>query len=176
MALTLLSCDDATMLHQTRCRGLTRSATNTTAAIFRGIWKKRLQPSTVTVLQGTISHGQGHETIFKQIICDRLGIDPSIIRYVQGDTDLVTYGRGTFNSRSTSIAGSAAVRACDKIIDKAKSISAHILEASEADIEYSDGVFTVGGTDRAINLIEVAMNGKSRSQNPCTCHLAATSI
>jgi carbon-monoxide dehydrogenase large subunit len=117
----------------------------------------RFDPSgTVTVLQGTISHGQGHETIFKQIICERLGIDPSIIRYVQGDTDLVTYGRGTFNSRSTAIAGSAAARACDKIIAKAKTIAAHLMEASEGDIDFSDGTFTVAGTDRTIGLIEVA--------------------
>jgi carbon-monoxide dehydrogenase large subunit len=108
------------------------------------------------VLQGTISHGQGHETIFKQIICGRLGIEPGIIRYVQGDTDLVTYGRGTFNSRSTAIAGSAAARACEKIIAKATTIAAHILEASETDIEFDDGTFTVAGTDRSLTLIEVA--------------------
>ncbi|MBT5050228.1 MAG: xanthine dehydrogenase family protein molybdopterin-binding subunit [Rhodospirillaceae bacterium] len=117
----------------------------------------RFDPSgTVTVLQGTISHGQGHETIFKQIICGRLGIEPGIIRYVQGDTDLVTYGRGTFNSRSTAIAGSAAARACEKIIAKATTIAAHILEASETDIEFDDGTFTVAGTDRSLTLIEVA--------------------
>ena len=117
----------------------------------------RFDPSgTVTVLQGTISHGQGHETIFKQIICERLGIEPGIIRYVQGDTDLVTYGRGTFNSRSTAIAGSAAARACDKIIAKATTIAAHLLEASETDIEFDDGTFTVAGTDRSLELIEVA--------------------
>ena len=59
----------------------------------------RFDPSgTVTLIMGTISHGQGHETVFKQIVCDRLGLDPDTIRYVQGDTDIVTYGRGTFNS------------------------------------------------------------------------------
>lgn len=117
----------------------------------------RFDPSgTVTVLQGTISHGQGHETIFKQIICERLGIEPGIIRYVQGDTDLVTYGRGTFNSRSTAIAGSAAARACEKIIAKATTIAAHLLEASETDIEFNDGTFTVAGTDRSMGLIDVA--------------------
>ena len=92
----------------------------------------------------------------KQIVCDRLGIDPSIIRYVQGDTDLVTYGRGTFNSRSMSIGGSAIARACDKTVEKGKRIAAHLLEASEADIVFEDGTFAVAGTDRAIHLIEVA--------------------
>jgi carbon-monoxide dehydrogenase large subunit len=117
----------------------------------------RFDPSgTVTLIMGTISHGQGHETVFKQIVCDRLGIDPAIIRYVQGDTDLVTYGRGTFNSRSMSIGGSAAVRACDKTLEKATRIAAHLLEAAETDIEFRDGAFVVAGTDRAVDLIEVA--------------------
>jgi len=116
----------------------------------------RFDPSgTVTLMMGTISHGQGHETIFKQIVCGRLGLDPSTIRYVQGDTDLVTYGRGTFNSRSTAIGGSAAALACDKIIAKATQIAAHVLEASEADIEFNDGLFAVAGTDRTITLVDV---------------------
>ncbi len=117
----------------------------------------RFDPSGgVTLLMGTISHGQGHETVFKQIVCDRLGIEPGIIRYVQGDTDLVTYGRGTFNSRSMSIGGSAVVRACEKVIEKGRRIAAHVLEAAEADIEFRDGNFTVVGTDRTINIIDVA--------------------
>ena len=116
----------------------------------------RFDPSgTVTLMMGTISHGQGHETIFKQIVCGRLGLDPSTIRYVQGDTDLVTYGRGTFNSRSTAIGGSAAALACDKIIAKATQIAAHVLEASVADIEFNDGLFAVAGTDRTITLVDV---------------------
>jgi len=117
----------------------------------------RFDPTgTLTLMMGTISHGQGHETIFKQIVCDRLGLDRAAIRYVQGDTDLITYGRGTFNSRSTAIGGSAATRACEKIIAKATRIAAHVLEASEEDIEFADGAFTVAGTDRAISLVEVA--------------------
>ncbi len=117
----------------------------------------RFDPSgTVTLIMGTISHGQGHETIFKQIMCDRLGIDPATVRFVQGDTDIVTYGRGTFNSRSTAIGGSAVKIASDKIIDKGKRIAAHLLEAAEVDIAFEDGTFSVSGTDRAISLIEVA--------------------
>ena len=117
----------------------------------------RFDPSgTVTLIMGTISHGQGHETVFKQIVCDRLGIEPSIIRYVQGDTDLVTYGRGTFNSRSMSIGGSAVSLACDKTIDKTRKIAAHLLEAAEDDVSFRDGTFEVTGTDRTIPFLKVA--------------------
>jgi carbon-monoxide dehydrogenase large subunit len=109
---------------------------------------------------GTISHGQGHETIFKQIMCGRLGVDPGIVRFVQGDTDIVTYGRGTFNSRSTAIGGSAVKIAADKVIAKGMRIAAHLLEAAEGDIEFDasgeEGTFTVAGTDKAITLIELA--------------------
>jgi aerobic carbon-monoxide dehydrogenase large subunit len=127
----------------------------------------RFDPSgTVTLIMGTISHGQGHETVFKQIVCDRLGIEPSTIRYVQGDTDMVTYGRGTFNSRSMSIGGSAVALACDKTIAKATTIAAHLLEAAEADLEFEEGVFTVAGTDRSKTIIEVAKAAFSASAIP----------
>jgi aerobic carbon-monoxide dehydrogenase large subunit len=127
----------------------------------------RFDPSgTITLIMGTISHGQGHETVFKQIVCDRLGVDPSTIRYVQGDTDMVTYGRGTFNSRSMSIGGSAVALACDKTIAKATTIAAHLLEAAEADLEFEEGVFTVAGTDRSKTIIEVAKAAFSASAIP----------
>lgn len=117
----------------------------------------RFDPSgTVTLIMGTISHGQGHETVFKQLVCDRLGLDPATIRYVQGDTDVVSYGRGTFNSRSMSIGGSAVALACDKTIDKGKHIAAHLMEAAVDDIDFADGAFTVSGTDRSLTLLEVA--------------------
>jgi carbon-monoxide dehydrogenase large subunit len=117
----------------------------------------RFDPSgTVTLIMGTVSHGQGHETIFKQILCDQLDIDPAVVRFVQGDTDIVTYGRGTFNSRSTAIGGSAVKLAADKIVAKGKRIAAHFLEAAETDLEFADGVFRVTGTDRAMGLMEVA--------------------
>jgi len=117
----------------------------------------RFDPSgTVTLIMGTISHGQGHETVFKQIVCEKLGLEPSSIRYVQGDTDIANYGRGTFNSRSMSIGGSAVVRACDKTIEKAKKIASYILEAAETDIEFEFGELKVIGTDRKISILRVA--------------------
>ena len=140
-----------------RLRGLGISNTvKKTSSPFPESGSVRFDPSgTVTLIMGTISHGQGHETVFKQIVCDRLGLDPSIIRYVQGDTDIVTYGRGTFNSRSMSIGGSAVSLACDKTIEKATRIAAHLFEAPEDDIDFEAGVFTVSGTDRT-NILEVA--------------------
>ncbi|RZO39097.1 MAG: xanthine dehydrogenase family protein molybdopterin-binding subunit [Rhodospirillaceae bacterium] len=141
-----------------KLRGLGMSNTvKKTSSPFPESGSVRFDPSgTVTLIMGTISHGQGHETVFKQIVCDRLGLDPATIRYVQGDTDIVTYGRGTFNSRSISIGGSAVSLACDKTIEKATRIAAHLFEAAESDIDFADGVFTVRGTDRAMTTLEVA--------------------
>ncbi len=117
----------------------------------------RFDPSgTATVLTGAMSQGQAHETTFKQILHDRLGLDPGAIRYLQGDTDKVAFSVGTFGSRSAAIAGSALVVVADKLVAKGKRIAAHLLEAAEADIEFAAGRFTVAGTDRALDLRAVA--------------------
>jgi len=109
-----------------------------------------------TVLSGVHSHGQGHATVFRQLVSEKLGIDMEHIRYVQGDTDLVPYGHGTGGSRASGLAGSAIAMAADRIIEKGRLIAAHKLETAPADIEFSDGRFTVAGTDRALDLAEVA--------------------
>jgi carbon-monoxide dehydrogenase large subunit len=111
---------------------------------------------TATVLMGTKSQGQGHETVYKQIVGERLGLDPADIRVIDGDTDRVAFGIGTMGSRSTVIGGSALHNASGKIEAKARKIAAHQLEASEADIEFSEGVFRVAGTDSEISLKDVA--------------------
>ena len=110
----------------------------------------------VTIVSGSVSHGQGHATIQTQILADRLGIDPEQVNYIQGDTDKVTFGVGTGGSRSTTMSGSALVLVADKIIDKARDLAAHLLEASEADIDFAEGKFTIAGTDREIGIHEVA--------------------
>ncbi len=110
----------------------------------------------VTLILGTISHGQGHETVFTQILCEQLGLDPARIRVVEGDTDQVTTGTGTFGSRSAALAGSAIKLAADKVIEKAKRLAAHLLEAAADDIEFADGVFRIAGTDREIGFDAVA--------------------
>src|SRR2546430_210130 len=108
------------------------------------------------LLMGSKNQGQGHETVFKQILNERLGLDPAEVQYIDGDTDRVAFGIGTNGSRSTVIGGSALWMAADKIIAKARKLAAHLMEAAEADIEFADGNFTVAGTDRRLALGDVA--------------------
>lgn len=105
---------------------------------------------------GSHNHGQGHETSFRQILFSRLGLQPEQVEIIYGDTDKVYHGRGTFGSRSMSSGGAALDRVARLIIDKAKPIAAHMLEASLDDLEFSDGKFTVAGTDRSVGLVDVA--------------------
>jgi aerobic carbon-monoxide dehydrogenase large subunit len=107
-------------------------------------------------LLGTHNHGQGHATTMAQILSTRLGVPLAKIEIVEGDTDLVPYGAGTFGSRSIAVGGSALDRAAMKIIEKGKLIAAHLLEASAGDIAFADGVFAVAGTDRRISFADVA--------------------
>jgi carbon-monoxide dehydrogenase large subunit len=109
-----------------------------------------------TLLMGTKNQGQGHPTTFRQILAERLGLAPADIRFVDGDTDQVAFGTGTMGSRSTVIGGTALWIAADKVIAKAKKIAAHLLEASEAELSFSDGRFAVAGTDHGVDLKEVA--------------------
>ncbi|MEE8332969.1 MAG: xanthine dehydrogenase family protein molybdopterin-binding subunit [Alphaproteobacteria bacterium] len=110
----------------------------------------------VTVLAGSISHGQGHDTMYKIVISDRLGIDDGDIRVAYGDTDSLPFGGGTYASRTAILGGSAAAVASDHVIEKGMSIAAHLLEASETDIAFEDGDYRVAGTDRAVSIQEVA--------------------
>ncbi len=111
---------------------------------------------TVTVFAGSHSHGQGHEITFGQIAADRLGLPIERIRLVEGDTDRIPFGNGTWGARSASVAGTAIYRACDKVLAKARRFAAHRLECAEDDIAYRDGVFAISGTDRRIGFAEVA--------------------
>jgi carbon-monoxide dehydrogenase large subunit len=110
----------------------------------------------VQAMLGTHSHGQGHETTFAQIIAERLGVPLAKIDIVEGDTDRVPFGTGTFGSRSIAVGGSALDRAAMKIIAKGKAIAAHLLEAAVADVDFSAGWFTVAGTDRRVDFATVA--------------------
>jgi len=127
----------------------------------------RFAPSgSATVLMGSKNQGQGHETTFKQILHERLGLDPSDVRYVDGDTDRVAYGMGTMGSRSTVIGGTALWMAADKVIAKGTKIAARLLEASEADIVFADARFAVAGTDRGVTLKDVARAAFQPAQLP----------
>jgi carbon-monoxide dehydrogenase large subunit len=118
----------------------------------------RVHPTgSVTVLTGSHAHGQGHETTFSQLVSDHLGIPIDQVEIVHGDTAKIPYGMGTYGSRSLAVGGSAIIKAMDKVVAKGRKIAAHLLEASEADIEFKDGAFTVAGTDRSKTLAEVAL-------------------
>jgi carbon-monoxide dehydrogenase large subunit len=114
------------------------------------------QDGSVQALLGTHNHGQGHATTFAQIISSRLGVPMASVEIIEGDTDQVPYGSGTFGSRSMAVGGSALDRAAMKVIEKGKKIAAHLLEASAGDIAFEGGLFTVAGTDRRVTLREVA--------------------
>ena len=104
----------------------------------------------LVVMTGSHSHGQGHETTFPQVIAEMIGIDESMVEIVHGDTSKTPMGMGTYGSRSIAVGGSAMVRAAEKIINKTKKIAAHLMEASEADIELKNGEFSVKGTDKSV--------------------------
>lgn len=110
----------------------------------------------LVLLTGSMDHGQGHGTTFKQVLSEKLGIDADLIRYRYGDSDLVTMGIGTFGSRSAQLAGSAIVQAADKLIEKGRKLAAHLLEAASDDVVFDAGKFIIAGTDRAVGIQEVA--------------------
>jgi carbon-monoxide dehydrogenase large subunit len=127
----------------------------------------RFDPSgAVTLITGSMDHGQGHGTTFKQVLCDRLGIDAERVRYVYGDTDQVSIGFGTFGSRSAALGGSSVLSAADKIVERGRLIAAHQMEAAPEDVEFSDGKFTIAGTDRSMDLIEVAKSSFKQTSIP----------
>ena len=111
----------------------------------------------ISVFTGSHSHGQGHETSFAQVVAEMIGVDASQIEIVHGDTSNTPMGMGTYGSRSLAVGGSAIVKATNKIINKAKKIAAHLLEASEADIELKDGKFSVAGTDKSVDWTGVTL-------------------
>ncbi|MCC6608596.1 MAG: xanthine dehydrogenase family protein molybdopterin-binding subunit [Burkholderiales bacterium] len=111
----------------------------------------------VTVFTGSHSHGQGHETTFAQVVASRLGIAVEDVDIVHGDTSKIPFGMGTYGSRSLAVGGTAIVKALDKVVAKGKKIAAHLMEAAEADVEFTDGVFKVGGTDKQVPFAQVAL-------------------
>jgi len=118
----------------------------------------RVNPTgSITVLTGSHSHGQGHETTFAQLVTESLGVDFDSVDIVHGDTGKVPFGMGTYGSRSAAVGGVALMNALEKIRTKSKKIAAHLLEAAEEDIEFKDGQLTVAGTDRSVAFGDVAM-------------------
>ncbi len=117
---------------------------------------RMLATGKVEVITGSTPHGQGHDTAFSQIVADQLGVPFEDVEILHGDTQIVPKGLDTYGSRSLVVGGIAIVKAADKVIAKARKLAAHLLEASEDDIEFSAGQFTVRGTDKGKSIQELA--------------------
>ena len=120
-----------------------------------GIFNERMElrfdhGGEITIVAGTLSHGQGHETSYAQMIADWLGVPEDQIHLAQADTDEIAIGRGTCASRSMMIGGSALRAAADEVIERGKRFAVHFMEAGAADIAFADGAFTIAGTDRSM--------------------------
>jgi aerobic carbon-monoxide dehydrogenase large subunit len=128
---------------------------------FGGIFNERMDlrfnpDGTLNIFAGTHSHGQGHATVFAQLVHEWLGVPFENIRYVQGDTAQVAIGRGTYAARSAICGGNALKGAADAITEKGKPLAAALMEADAADIEFKEGSYRVVGTDKAITITDVA--------------------
>lgn len=117
---------------------------------------RMLATGKVEVITGASAHGQGHETAFSQIVADRLGVAFDDVEVLHGDTQIAHKGLDTYGSRSLVVGGEALVKAADKVIEKAKPVAAHLLEASIDDIEFDHGTFSVRGTDQGMAIGEIA--------------------
>ena len=118
---------------------------------------RMLPTGKVEVVTGVSPHGQGHETSWSQIVADRLGVAFEDVEVLHGDTQISHKGLDTYGSRSLVVGGEALVRAADKVIEKAKVVAAHLLEASGDDLEFQTGSFGVKGTDKAMAIGEIAL-------------------
>jgi carbon-monoxide dehydrogenase large subunit len=146
--------------------GLSNTIERAAAQGFEGAEIRFDKSGTATLLSGSVTQGQGHETIFKQIMCDRLGIDPQEVHYIQGDTDEVFVGEGTGGSRSATIGGSAVMIAAERITEKAKHIAAHILQLDADEISFADGVFSSPKSNRTLTIKEVAKEAMEPANLP----------
>jgi carbon-monoxide dehydrogenase large subunit len=146
--------------------GLSNTIERAGAPSLEGAEVRFDRSGTVTLFSGSNSQGQGHETVFKQLVCDKLGIDPSEAVYIQGDTDAVFFGEGTGGSRSATMAGSAFHNATEKIVAKARTIAAHMLQVEENDLKFEDGVFATPKTNRTLSIKELARDSLDPSKLP----------
>ncbi len=136
--------------------GISQSIERAAAGGFEGAEIRFDKSGAAALHLGSLTQGQGHETTFKQIMYQRLGIDPDEVHYVQGDTDQVFVGEGTFGSRSVTLGGSAVALASERIIHKGKQIAARLLELDDGDIAFVDGVFSSPKSNRTLTIKEVA--------------------
>ena len=126
-----------------------------------------LPTAKVQVVTGATPHGQGHETCWSMIVADKLGVDPDDVDVLHSDTAISPLGMDTYGSRSLAVGGVAIDMACDRVIDKARTIAAHQLEAAEEDLEFAGGQFTVRGSpDKAMPLAGDRVRGVHRPRPP----------
>ncbi|HYS48335.1 MAG TPA: xanthine dehydrogenase family protein molybdopterin-binding subunit [Xanthobacteraceae bacterium] len=157
---------DARKRGKLRGIGISNTIERAGAASFEGAEIRFDRSGAVTLFSGSVSHGQGHETIYKQLVCDRLGLDPSEVQYEQGDTDKLFFGEGTGGSRSATIGGSAFHMATEKIADKGKRIAAHALKVDVDAVKFFDGVFSSPMTNQTLTIKDVAKAAANPARLP----------
>ena len=146
--------------------GMSNTIERAAAASLEGAEVRFDRGGTVQIFSGSINQGQGHETSFKQIVADKLGIHPNDIEYIQGDTDKVFFGEGTGGSRSATMSGSAFHQAAEKVITKAKAIAAHNLKVEVADVNFADGIFSSTKTNQTVTIQDVAGDAANPAKLP----------
>ena len=136
--------------------GFSNTIERSAAAGLEGAEIRFDRTGSVSIFSGSINQGQGHETAFKQVVCDRLGLDPKEVTYIQGDTDQVFFAEGTGGSRSAAMSGSAFTLAAEKVETKAKAIAAKMLKLDVADVNFHEGLFSSKNTNQTMTIKEVA--------------------
>jgi carbon-monoxide dehydrogenase large subunit len=158
--------------------GLSNSIERAAGGGYEGAEIRFDRAGTVTVFSGAVTQGQGHETVFKQLVCERLGVAPEEISYVQGDTEKVFFGEGTGGSRTATLGGSSLRLAADKIIDKGKRIAAHLLDADVGSVTFSHGLFSTPTSNRTLTIKDVAKAAADPARLPADMEagLVATAV
>jgi aerobic carbon-monoxide dehydrogenase large subunit len=136
--------------------GFSNTIERSAAAGLEGAEIRFDRTGSVSIFSGSINQGQGHETAFKQVVCDRLGLDPHEVTYIQGDTDQVFFAEGTGGSRSAAYSGSAFTLAAEKIETKGKAIAAKMLKLDIADVNFNEGLFSSQKTNQTLTIKDVA--------------------
>ena len=136
--------------------GFSNTIERSAAAGLEGAEIRFDRTGSASIFSGSINQGQGHETAFKQVVCDRLGLDPNEVTYIQGDTDQVFFAEGTGGSRSAAFSGSAFTLAAEKIERKGKAIAAKMLKLDVADVNFHEGLFSSEKSNQTLTIKEVA--------------------
>jgi carbon-monoxide dehydrogenase large subunit len=146
--------------------GMSNTIERAAAASFEGAEIRFDRGGTLQIFSGSINQGQGHETTFKQVVADKLGVHPDDIEYIQGDTDKVFFGEGTGGSRSATMSGSAFYQAGEKVIAKAKAIAAHNMKVDIADVNFNEGIFSSTKTNQTTTIKDVAQDAFNPAKLP----------